>query len=187
MAAMVEVIARTPGTVMLEGGRVGGYVPTKVSAKYWGLMGRKFGHMVMTVEAYASHIRKLDEVQLRAECKRRRMDKGGTVHEMRAALLDGIAPYEPSKHTEEPDEDEQGEVLTLAERVQNAESRDDLKALADEAGLADDVDMRFGADKLRDALLDALDTDDSEDTDEQEEDSEGAVGEQGEGDGREDG
>lgn len=151
MANMVTIIARTPGVVLLEGGRVGGYTPTQVSARWYALHGRRFGHMLMTVDAYELHVCKLGETQLRAECIRRRLDRSGSVHDMRARLLDGIAPYVPGEHVSEPPS------ADLAELVRDAEDKAELRALAEEAGVADEVDFRYGAEKLRERLLDVID------------------------------
>lgn len=160
MANMVKVIARTPGVVMLEGGRVGGYTPVDVSARWYALMGRRFGHILMTVDAYELHVCKLSETQLRAECTRRGIERSGSVHEMRAALLDGIAPYNPTEHASE------SPAASLAERIEAAEDKDALKALAEEAGASESVDFRYGAEKLRGALLEAIDEGEDVDKDE---------------------
>lgn len=169
MADMVQVVVCRPSSVMLEGGRAHPYQTTDVGVKWWHTHRARLPGLVRTAEDYTSLVLRMSVTDLRAECTKqaeggRDVERGG-IHEMRAALLDGIAPYEPSKHPVEPDtpEDTDDEASSLVARIEAAD-KDALKALADEAGVTDEVDLRYGADTLRAALLDAVtDTEDTDD------------------------
>jgi len=179
MSTFVKVLVRGERPLMLEGGRALPYQPTEISNPWWGLHASRLGRRVVTVEQYEAEICKASAVDLRAECLRRDMPKSGTVHEMRARLLDGIAPYHPRENSAEDTEDtDKGGDPDLVEQALDA-SKDRLKEIAKEAGVedADGVDFRRTVDDVREAIITAM----TEDTDD-EQDSDSPVAERGEDD-----